>query len=365
MSQITINANNARLSVLGYQPEVSRIYWSALPEQLPTYGDALDRTGCEITAVYADGSEAVVTPYCTFYPDTGYTVPNEDTLTVTATYTARSGKVCEADEVLPIVTLDHIRIIIPRTTAELIKEQRREWNGAEPSISGYAQAFGFGGVYVAAYWSRGGEIVRVTKLDTDAVLSSPNVSYYDFPAFMPGPEIMLRRDYPGGGATFDRYYTPTEHESVTYSQVFELNASYTFKGQTFTDTGYLSADYFVRMELSDPPLEYSGTEALNLSVYNDDDFVLVYTEAGRQPLSTLYTYLPNNMVRPWLWATSANVAGIDPPPGGGRRDFKVVELTLTNNASGWIRLIDSQFGAAENTRIDFSCNNGAVSWSYS
>lgn len=365
MSQITINANNARLSVLGYQPEVSRIYWSALPEQLPTYGDPLDLSGCEITAVYADGSEAVVTPYCTFYPAAGTAVPNEDTLTVTATYTARSGKVCEADEVLPIVTLDHIRIIIPRTTAELIKEQRREWNGGAPSITDYAQAFGFGGVYVAAYWSRGGDIVRVTKLDTDTVLSSPNVSFFYGSAFMPGPEIKLWRKNSGGGATFERYYTPTEHEEVTYSQVFELAASYTFKGQTYTDTGYLSADYYVRAELNNPPLEYTGTETLTLSVDNDEDLALIYTQAGKQPLSTLYTYLGNNGERPWLWVNSANVVGIDPPPGGGRTTFQTIAITLTNNASGWTRFLDPELGSAQNTRINFSCNNGAVSWTYS
>ena len=364
MSQLTIEPGNARLAVLGYQPEVSRIYWSALPSILPEYGDTLDLSGCEIKAVYADGSETVVTDYCTFTPDTGEAVPNADTLTVTATYTARSGKACQADATLPIVTLDHIKIIIPRTTAELIKEQRREWNGVEPSISGYAQAFGFGGVYVAAYWSRGGEIVRVTKLDTDEVLSSPNVSYLDFPAFMPGPDIKLWRKNSGGGATFERYYTPTEHEEVTYSQVFELGASYTHKGQTYTDTGYLSADYYVRAELNDPPLEYTGTETLTLSVYNGDDIALIYTSAGKQPLSTLFTYLDDNMYQPWLWVNSANVAGIDPPPGGGRYSFKTIEITLANNASGWTRFMGFS-GDAWNTIINFSCNNGAVSWTYS
>lgn len=48
---ITIKARDARLSILGYQPEVKSIYWSHLPTNLPSYGQPLDLTGSEITAV--------------------------------------------------------------------------------------------------------------------------------------------------------------------------------------------------------------------------------------------------------------------------------------------------------------------------
>ena len=378
MSQITISENDARLSVIGYQPEVSRIYWSALPTALPVYGQTLDLSGAEITAVYADGSETVVTDYCTFTPDTGEAVPNADTLTITATYTARSGKACQADTTLPIVTLDHIKIIVPRTVPDYIKEQGAA-GGENPTFTDYANAFGFGSVYVAAYWSRGGEIVRVTKLDTDSVLSSPNVYWGDWSHIaslvdpMPGPDLFLARYSGGSSASYDRYYTPTEHEEVSYSQVFTLNASYEFAGDTYTDTAYLSADYLVGERLADPPLEYTDSETLTLRIQDPDDIALEYTHSGQQPLSAMYPYLSatKDYIYPG-WLIAYPYGSVEPagPSAHGALNASCWSalLTFTNNASGWLRFIDHRLSGSglyrPNTIIKFTCSDGAISWEY-
>ena len=389
MSDMLINAHDARLSILGYQPEVKRIYWSALPNKLPTYGQTLDLSGCEIKAIYADGSEAVVTQYCTFSPDTGYTVPNAKTLTVTATYTARSGKAYEADEVLPICDLDHIKIIVPHSVPENIRERQIAWEGEEPTMSEIARIFGFGDVYVAAYWSQGGEIVRITRLDTDSVLSSDWYNdrhffgYYppyrswngmEFSPYLMGATLCacaIQRS----SVTFDRYYSIDEHESVTYSYGYRLQASYELYGRTFTDTAYLSADVLLGFESSNLPDSYSGTETVTISTRDPNTWQLVFSESGLLPLSTYYAYLDSDYLRrgPWGFTPSpyTYVQSVPYPWFGEGRGYEF-SITLTDGASGWVGFLP--YNEEENPtniplffsncKASFSCNDGLVAWTF-
>jgi len=245
VSQITIDARDARLAVLGYQPEVKRIYWSALPNKLPTYGQTLDLSGCEIKAIYADGSEAVVTDYCTFSPDTGYTVPNAKTLTVTATYTARSGKAYEADETLPICIPAYIKIIVPRTVP-IVKEGSYLGDNSWSSFSSF---FRLRDLYVCLFWERDGEVVAITKVP--ASLSQTTGCYYS--SSYAGVSHNL------SSATYTRYYTPTETEEVTADYAFQVKASYTLYGLTFTDTANIEADIVDGLRIINVPTTYNET----------------------------------------------------------------------------------------------------------
>jgi len=98
---ITVNSGDARLSVFGYQPEIDHIYWKKGPRIhtfLHGFHDYLDLSDIEIMAVYADGSEADVTEWCTFDPPEGTEIPDAVTLPVTAFYTAKSGTTVSADD---------------------------------------------------------------------------------------------------------------------------------------------------------------------------------------------------------------------------------------------------------------------------
>ena len=390
MSDMLINAHDARLSILGYQPEVKRIYWSALPNKLPTYGQTLDLSGCEIKAIYADGSEAVVTDFCTFSPDTGYPVPDENTLTVTATYTARSGKVCEADEVLPICDLDHIKIIVPHSVPENIRERQIAWEGEAPTMSKIAQAFGFGDVYVAAYWSQGGEIVGVTKLDTDSVLNSdrPNsqadFGYYpayriwdgqEYSPYLMGDTLVACVRENHQSRTFDRYYDPINHESVTYPHAYRLQASYELYGRTFTDTAYLSADVLLGFESSALPDSYSGTETFTISSRDPNIWQLVFSESGLLPLSSYYAYLDSDYLRrgPYGFTPSpyTYIQSVPYPTFGTGWGYEM-ELTLTDGASGWVSIepYNEQEAPQEAPLImpavkySYSCDGGQITWTF-
>ena len=357
MSQITIEARDARLAILGYQPEVSRIYWSAIPDQLPVYGQTLDLSGCEIKAIYADGSEAVVTDYCSFSPDTGEAVPNANTLTVTATYTARSGKVCEADETLPIVALDHIKIIIPRTVTENIKEQATTCGSSIPTPRQYAQAFGFAEVYVAAYWRQGADIVRVTKLDTDSVLSSGNFGHgatYAWGGGLLGYSMDIMS--PSSNITFTRFYTPEESESVTYSYAFKLDASYSLSGQTFTDTAYLSSDKWVISEMISPPTTYTGAETFRIISNDPNQWQLIYSETGAQPLSTIFKYLDDAGPDLYIPTGQSYVQAVH---STGTNRANIIDATLEDGAEGELRQI-----FIPRFKAKFSCNAGVVTWTY-
>ena len=370
MSQITIDARDARLAVLGYQPEIKRIYWSALPSTLPTYGETLDLSGCEITAIYADGSESVVTPYCTFSPDTGYTVPDANTLTVTATYTARSGKVCEADETLSICALDHIKIIIPRSVPDDIKERCLQYHGdSTPTMSDYARAFGFSDVYVAAYWSQGGEIVRITRLDTDSVLSSSCCFCNLY-----GLSCIEFRVTTTNSAIFDRYYTPTEYRRVLCSNAFKLEASYTLNGQTYTDTAYLSADICIGYEMTNPPTSYSGTETVRIDGRDPNQWKLIYRKTGEQPLSLLYPYLGEDVV---VGGPEGVILFIPtgelyiqrvPDPRLSSQYCLALDVTLEDDASGTFYKQKDTYPQMHTTnpqvKVEFSCSGGAVSWTF-
>ena len=359
---ISINAKDGRLSIIGYQPEVKRIYWSALPNTLPTFGQTLDLTGCEIKAIYADGSEAVVTDFCTFSPDTGYLVPNEQTLTVTATYTARSGKVCEADEVLPICTIDHIKIIIPHSVPENIKDRQFKWSSGTPTFSDYAEAFGFKDVYVAAYWVRNSELVQVTRLNNDEVLGG-NFWYYAGDEGV-GPMIQSR-SYFYNGATYERFYTPLDSEEVEYQYAHKLTATFTYSGETYTDKAYLTADGFIGFTLLDAPSSYTGTEYLTLSARSSTDWNLIYSESGEQPMSLFYPYIDDLEYYDRGTRISIHVSShtyvevvdrIYGDQGYG------VKATLTDNATD--KFVMGTSATYPQTTVTFDCSAGTVDWTY-
>lgn len=370
MSNLLIDIADARLSIMGYQPEVKRIYWSALPGKLPTFGETLDLTGCEIKAIYADGSEAVVTDYCTFSPDTGYTVPNERTLTVTATYTARSGKVCEADEVLPICTLDHIKIIIPHSVPENIKVKHIKWSFDEPPTPHeYAEQFGFDDIYVAAYWMRDGELVQVTRLSLDEALfvndvmhNSSFLYYYsgEYVAEMSSSALFF------DSQTYTRFYTPFDSEEIEYRYAIRLVAKITYSGQTYTDKAYLTADAPVAIEMKDPQMSYTGTEYFTLDGRDSSDWKLIYSESGEQPMEFYYPYINDH--DPLVGLNQGPTMSV--APGSKIYTEKIdtifqdqcwgVKVRLTDNAS-------DKFSVGQHdllTIIEFNCSAGAVSWTH-
>lgn len=326
MSQITIDARDARLAVLGYQPEVKRIYWSALPEKLPTYGQTLDLTGCEITAIYADGSEAVVTPYCTFSPDTGATVPNANTLTVTATYTARSGKVCEADETLPICIPAYIKVIVPETVPVV-------YEGAYAQSRSWAKTvsfFGIGDVYACLYWTRGGEVVAISKV--------------------PATFSELTGFYGGGGvfgvahnlssATYTRYYTPTRTEEETVDYYVQIKATYTIYGVTLEDIGTLEADIVKGIRLRGVPTVYSGIEPVTLT--KSENIRIEYM---------------SGVIKTCAEATER---------GTGFKDSfwgpDTYNITIGDAHSGSVPLTMTSFPTSPENSSSFDCADGVVTW---
>lgn len=273
MSDMLINAHDARLSIIGYQPEAVKIYWSALPSRLPVYGETLDLSGCEIKAVYADGSEAVVTEYCTFTPTTGLLIPDENSLTVTATYTARSGKALQADEVLPIVEAAYIRIILPRSTPTPKERIGIKYEG-DDAREALLEAMGVH-PEVWLFWTQGGELAKATKLDVKALPSLiPEAVWVDTDGVDNYVGVNHRRL--GKNVTTTRYYSPTDTEELTVATGLRLSAQYTIYGNTLTASAYLELDGVSSFAVYNPPTTYDHTYALGLSM-ND---VRVIYESG-------------------------------------------------------------------------------------
>lgn len=73
------------------QKTLSSIAVTAQPTKTTyTVGDALDLTGCVVTATYSDNSTENVTSSCTFAPANGATLSTEGTQTVTVSYEGKS-----------------------------------------------------------------------------------------------------------------------------------------------------------------------------------------------------------------------------------------------------------------------------------
>lgn len=338
MSQITIDARDARLAILGYQPEVTRIYWSALPEKLPTYGQTLDLSGCEITAIYVDGSEAVVTPYCTFSPDTGVTVPNAKTMTVTATYTARSGKVCEADETLPICVPSYLRIIVPHTV-DVIKERSIVRPTSEPMNWGvYSKFFGFEDVYACLYWERDSQVVAITKVPAT----------FDKGSGMRG---IVTAGYHGIGIehgissqTYDRYFTPTLIEEVYADYAFQINANYSLYGMTFSASAYLAADIVDSMKVTKVPTSYTEDKTVTLTNQSN---VRIFYKSGDAELCS-FTELGAGFYN-----------SFDSPPYSNSKS-----ITIGEGRSGSFKIAFETLPSGRvTTSVSFDCQDGAVTWS--
>lgn len=338
MSQITIDARDARLAILGYQPEVTRIYWSALPEKLPTYGQTLDLSGCEITAIYVDGSEAVVTPYCTFSPDTGATVPNAKTMTITATYTARSGKVCEADETLPICVPSYIRIIVPSSVG-VVKERTIYRPASEPlTWNKYSAFFGFSDVYACLYWERDSEVVAITKVP--AVFGEGS-----------GMWDIATPGYHGIGIghnisaqTYNRYFTPTLVEEVHADYAFQITASYSLYGINFSASAYLAADIVDSMKLTKVPTTYTEDKTVTLT---NEKNVRVFYKSGTAELCSITEtgagFYDSNQTPPY---------------------YSIQNITIGEGRSGSFNLAFSTRPSGQVlTSVSFNCQDGAVTWS--
>lgn len=337
MSQITIDARDARLAILGYQPEVTRIYWSALPEKLPTYGQTLDLSGCEITAIYVDGSEAVVTRYCTFSPDTGATVPNAKTMTVTATYTARSGKVCEADETLPICVPSYIKIIVPDTVG-IIKERAIVKPIADPlGWDAYSAFFGFDDVYACLYWTRDSEVVAITK-----VLATFNASTgFSFGASATVHSVTLGHDL--SAQTYERYFTPTRVEEETADYACQITATYTLYGLTFNASAYIMADIIDGMRLYRVPTTYSSDETVALTVINN--VRILYKSGDVEPCSFTQKdagFYNDNYSPPY---------------------YDTHNILIGNNRSGSVPIaVETHSPSQLKVDATFNCEDGEITW---
>ena len=335
MSQITIDARDARLAILGYQPEVTRIYWSALPEKLPTYGQTLDLSGCEITAIYVDGSEAVVTPYCTFSPDTGATVPNAKTMTITATYTARSGKVCEADETLPVCVPSYIKIIVPDTVG-IIRERAIIKARSEPlGWSVYSPFFGFEDVYACLYWTRDSEVVAITRVPATFSTSS---GFYAFGDGVTYQGVGLGHDLTA--QTYERYFTPTRAEEVTADYACQIKATYSIYGLTFNASAYLESDIIDGVRLHGVPTTYSGTASVTIT--KDSNLLLLYMSGVAESCS--YTDQP---------------AGFYVPPY-----YNSFNISLGDGFSGSVPIaVETHNPSRLLTSASYNCHDGVVEWS--
>lgn len=363
MSKISIRAQDARLSVLGYQPEAVKIYWSALPTHLPVYGETLDLTGAEIKAVYADGSEAVVTEYCTFYPNTGRVIPNESSITVTATYTARSGKALQADEILPIVVPAYIRIIIPRDTPlakERIGIRYYEGDARDALLESM-------GVHpeVWLFWTQGGEVVKATKLDVKA---RPYYFWQDRDGLKRYVGVFHRGLV--RNVTTTRYYSPTETEERTVATGMILAAEYTIYGNTLTTSTPLEIDGFSSFAVHNPPISYEQPYTAELTmdsvrvIYESGDIETAdyyaafpyhtYIEVGDTPYNSLAFgfYGPNN------WIDLVELGEIVPTKSvniGGSGSLRIV---LAEDRI----LINDDYVHYEDAEVTYSSSDGTVTW---
>ena len=363
MSKISIRAQDARLSVLGYQPEAVKIYWSALPTHLPVYGETLDLNGAEIKAVYADGSEAVVTEYCTFYPNTGRVIPNESSITVTATYTARSGKALQADEILPIVVADYIRIILPRDTPvpkERIGIRYYEGDARDALLEAM-------GVHpeVWLFWTQGGEVVKATKLDVKA---RPLYFWEDRDGLKRYVGVAHRRLVHSVNTT--RYYSPTETEERTVATGLVLAASYTIYGNTLTTSTPLEIDGFSSFAVHNPPISYEHPYTAELTmgsvrvIYESGDIETAdyyaafpyhtYIQVGDTPINSLAF----GFYGPSSWIDLVELGEIVPTKSvniGGSGSLRIV---LAEDRI----IINDDYVHYEDAEVTYSSSDGTVTW---
>lgn len=376
MSKMTINAQDGRLTVMGYQPEVIRIYWSAWPTNMPVQGERFYYDGCEITAVYADGSEAVVTNYCTFSPASGSMVTEDTSVTVTATYTAKSGTAFQAEESMPITSLDHIKIILPHSYGVMKAKKIATSSYIIPNPSDFANIFGLSDIYIAAYWKKDDRIVRITDVPlshADAGLSPGFSSFYGS-SRETGPYVSS--GVSDTDITFDRYTDYSEFSSVNYDYATALLARY--KG--CTDTAYFEADPFERYDSSSLPSSYSSGG--RLIVYaNDTNFLkLKYMKSGLQPLSLKYPYLNGGRPLDKPAFVAGDYASVDENDGlGNCVGFRYRNRTLghkvtcifANGKSGWFAIGRLTYISSGNrgyafdettTKFSYECNEGQITW---
>ena len=364
MSKISIRAKDARLSVLGYQPEAVKIYWSALPTHLPVYGETLDLTGAEIKAVYADGSEAVVTDYCTFSPATGYRIPNESTLTVTATYTARSGKALQADEILPIVVAAYIKIILPRDTPRP-KERIGIRYYAGDARDALLEAMGVH-PEVWLFWTQGGEVVKATKLNVKAR------PYYFWADKDEQGHRYVGVYHPGlvRNVTTTRYYSPTETEERTVTTGLILAAEYTIYGNALTTSTPLEIDGISSFGVHNPPISYEHPYTAELTmgsvrvIYESGDIETAdyyaafpyhtYIQVGDTPINSLAF----GFYGPSSWIDLVELGEIVPTKSvniGGSGSLRIVlaEDRIT---------INDDYVHYEDAEVTYSSSDGTVTW---
>lgn len=334
---LTIKARDARLSILGYQPEVKSIYWSHLPTNLPSYGQPLDLTGSEITAVYVNGEEAVVTDYCTFSPDQGAMVPNEPTMTVTATYTARSGKIVKADALLPIAIPSFIRIVVPNSV-NAAKESgfHTKYEGVPTNIY-WKDWFGWQDVKTYLFWTRNDEIVRITEVEAtyslDSVYTTASADY---------GAIKLKHVI--NEHTYDRYFTPTLSREVTCNAV-KIMAEYTIYGVPLQGETYLEVDYIDHLELIGKPTS-CPTEGTLTFTFGLTDIKTVFMSKDEII----------GWKRPYQYAYPMYNNGI----GSDTRS-----ISIGGQLTSSVILMHSSFSSAplvQTWEYEYSCNGGRVTW---
>lgn len=340
---LTIKARDARLSILGYQPEVKSIYWSHLPTNLPTYGQNLDLTGSEITAVYVNGEEAVVTPYCTFLPADGAEVPNEPTMTVTATYTARSGKIVKADALLPIAIPSFLRIVVP-LDVQPAKESGfyEEESNVQTNIY-WKNWYGWQDVKTYLFWTRLDEVVRITEVEPTYSLESG--AYYEvFSAAWSG--FGLRHVI--NEVTYDSYHTPTSYHEVTCNAV-KIIADYTIYGVDLQGETYLEVDYIDHLELYDEP-KTCPTD--------------VQTSFTLDLMNIKTVFLSNDYIIGWKRPHQFDYPWYDTRDIGSTGDTETI--TIGRQSSGYATLLQPTADASGVTsrkwKYDYACADGRVTW---
>lgn len=339
---ITINARDARLSILGYQPEVKSIYWSHLPTNLPTYGQPLDLTGSEITAVYVNGEEAVVTEYCTFSPDQGAVVPNEPTMTVTAVYTARSGKIVKADALLPIANPSFIRVVVP-----LEVRPTKPWSfftrlaGVDTGID-WLEAWGWSEIKTYLFWTRLDEVVKIQEVEP--VYTRPRDYFYVGGIGYDPPNTIAIGILDAEDATYNQYYTPTQFREVTNGRAIKIHAEYEIYGITLVDEPYLEIDEVDRIELIDAPTSCP------------EDSTTTYTLTGA---NTRTVFKGGDRIDNWHLPYQNNYPRYQ--PGAGYYD--ALDITIGRDYDSTFSLIFPSPGTPVINDYSYSCSNGRVTWS--
>lgn len=309
---ITVNSGDARLSVFGYQPEIDHIYWAKGPRihhYMPGHPDYLDLSDIEIRAVYADGTEADVTEWCTFDPPAGTPIPDNSTLPVTAFYTAKIGTTVSADDGVTCAatynvriaraTASGLRIIIPNSVGKVRAKSFWEAKydpGSEevvPTHVDIVEALGMGDVYAMMDLTVDNTVVESIRLSRSDLIDGTNtwgLQITGFSRIAPNGEYELAFGMPDSG--IDEHGQPyyEEHKHFTYwrspTEMVEAYADYACKLVAMVRIGkdeegddiIARAESYIEVTPVDDLILTGYTPTLGLNHLDSSNFSIKYTD---------------------------------------------------------------------------------------